>query len=97
VKLITSTPPSNMSTPFICSLIARIPVCPTPLFHDDVDSNDSTGSDDNTPITKETMPTQGPEASGEVFNLAPSIGLLDLEGYVDMRQPWTEEWKGMPL
>jgi hypothetical protein len=39
------------------------------------------------------MPTQGPEGSGEV-NLAPSLGLLDLEGYVDMREPWVEGARG---
>jgi hypothetical protein len=92
-----------MSTPFIRSLIACIPVCPKPLFHDDVDSNDShvgddsDSSDNNTLVvkeTKETMPTQGPEASGKVENLVPSIGLLDPEGYVDVRAPWVEGLRG---
>jgi hypothetical protein len=41
----------------------------------------------------DAMPTQGPEGSGEV-NLAPRQGLLDLEGYVDMREPWVEGAKG---
>jgi hypothetical protein len=41
----------------------------------------------------DAMPTQGPEGSGEV-NLAPSPGLLELEGYVDKREPWVEGEKG---
>jgi hypothetical protein len=42
----------------------------------------------------ETMATQGPEASGENQILVPSIGLLDPEGYVNMRTPWVERAKG---
>jgi hypothetical protein len=93
-----------MSTPWIRELLTRIPVRPTPLFRDDVDSDDSAAVDadgDETLATQgqedsgehETMPTQGPEGSGEV-NLAPSLGLLDLEGYVDMREPWVEGARG---
>jgi hypothetical protein len=95
VKSITSTPPSNMSTLFIRSLISRIPVRPTPLFQDNIDSTDSAGSDDDVPVIEETMPTQGPEASGE--NLIPSIGLLDPEGYVGTVGRGAEGRKGMSL
>jgi hypothetical protein len=73
----------------------------TPLFQGDVDSNNShvgdanaDGSDDNTLIAEETMPAQAPEVSGKVANLTPSIGLLDPEGYMDMRAPWVEGLKG---
>jgi hypothetical protein len=75
-------------------------VHPTPLFQGDVDSADSPvddtddGLDDNVMNAEETMPTQVPEASGEVENLVPSIGLLDPKGYVDMRAPWVEGAKG---
>jgi hypothetical protein len=84
-----------MSTPFIRELLTRMEVRPKPLFQGDNDSADShvddDGDDDN---AEETMPTQVPEASGEVGDLAPSIGLLDPEGYVDMRTPWVEGAKG---
>jgi hypothetical protein len=89
-----------MSTLFICEHISRMSVRPKPLFQGDVDSNDSPvgdsddGSDVNAPIAEEMMPTQAPEASGEVDNLVPSIGLLDPKGYVDMRAPWVEGSKG---
>jgi hypothetical protein len=76
-----------MSTPFIRSVIARIPVCPTPLFQDDVDSADS---HDNDAAVEETLATQGPETSGEDNELGPKVGLMDLTGYVDMREPWVE-------
>jgi hypothetical protein len=75
-------------------------VRPKPLFQGDVDSADShvdddgNGSDHNDPDAEETMPTQAPEASGEVDNLVPSIGVLDPESYVDMREPWIEGAKG---
>jgi hypothetical protein len=83
-------------------------VRPTPLFRDDVDSADP--RDDDTAAVAdtdvdETLATQGPEvsgedhpqgveASGENQILVPSIGLLDPEGYVDMREPWVEGAKG---
>jgi hypothetical protein len=77
-----------MSTPFIRELLTCMDVCPKPSFQGDVHSNESdVGEEVNTPVAEETMPTQAPEASGEVGNLAPSIGLLDLEGYVDMWEP----------
>jgi hypothetical protein len=101
-----------MLSEYILGLISRMQVRPTPLFRDDVNSDDSVGTDigdhaavdanaDETLATQgpensgnlEAMPTQGPEGSGEV-NLAPSSGLLDLEGYVDMREPWIEGAKG---
>jgi hypothetical protein len=68
-----------MSTPFIRSVIARIPVHPIPLFQDDVDSADS--HDDNAAV-EETLATQGPETSGEDNDLGPKVGLMDLTGYV---------------
>jgi hypothetical protein len=77
-----------MPTPQVARLIARIPVCPKPLFQDDVDSADS--HDDDPAAVKETLATQGPEDSAEVGSLAPSFGLMDREGYVDMRKPWVE-------
>jgi hypothetical protein len=58
---------------------------------DDINNN---GSDNNDPDTEGTMPTQAPEASGEVDNLVLSIGVLDPESYVDMRAPWVEGAKG---
>jgi hypothetical protein len=88
VKSITSSPPSTMSTPQIAKLIACIPVRPVPLFQDDVDSADS--HDDNAVGVEETLATQGPEDSGEVEKLAPSFGVMDPEGYVDMREPGVE-------
>jgi hypothetical protein len=75
-----------MPTPQVARLIARIPVRPTPLFQDDVDNADS--HDDNAAAVEEMLATQGTEGSGEVESLAPSFGLLDHEGYVDMRKPW---------
>jgi hypothetical protein len=92
-----------MSTPFIRELLTRMDIRPKPLFQGDVDSADSHVDDDNDDnhrsevnetIAEETMPTQAPEASGEVENLVPSIGLLDPEGYVDMGAPWEEGSKG---
>jgi hypothetical protein len=83
-----------MSTPCITKLIARIPVRPVPLFQDNIDSANSAGSDDDALAVEETMPTQAPEVSGEVFNLALRIGLLDPEGYIDMREPWIEGSRG---
>jgi hypothetical protein len=89
-----------MSTPFIYELLTRMDVRPKPLFQGDVDSadshvdDDSNGSDRNDPDAEETMPTQAQEASGEVDNLVPSIGVLDPESYVDMREPWIEGAKG---
>jgi hypothetical protein len=77
-----------MSTPFIHSIIARIPMHPTPLFQDDVDSADS--HDNDAAAVKETLAMQGPETSGEDNELAPKVGLMDLTGYVDMREPWVE-------
>ena len=77
-----------MPSPRIAALIARIPVRPTPLFQDDVDSADS--YDDDAAAVEETLATQGPEHSGEDNELAPRTGLLDLSGYVDMREPWVE-------
>jgi hypothetical protein len=80
-----------MSTPFICELLTRMDVRPAPLFQGDVESNDSdVGEEVNALVAEETMPTQAPEALGEVGNLSQSIGLLDLEGYVDIREPWIE-------
>jgi hypothetical protein len=81
-------------------------VRPKPLSQGDVDSADSDvddGNDDNgdndrsevnETIAEETMLSQAPEASGEGEDLGPSIGLLDPEGYVDMREPWIEGAKG---
>ena len=95
-----NNPLLTMSTPFIRELIARMVVRPKPLFQGDADSADSHVEDDNgdsgdsASDAEQTMPTQVPEASGEVANLAPSIGLLDPEGYVDMRTPWVEGAKG---
>jgi hypothetical protein len=94
-----------MPSEYILGLISRMQVQPTPLFRGDVDSGDSVGThDDDTAVVDETMATQGPEASGEDpqgaeasgenQNLVPSIGLLDPEGYVDMRAPWVEGAKG---
>jgi hypothetical protein len=92
-----------MSTPFIRELLTRMDVRPKPLFQGDVDSADSHVDDDNDDndrsevnetIAEETMPTQAPEVSGEGEDLAPSLGLLDPEGYVDMREPWVEGAKG---
>jgi hypothetical protein len=80
-----------MSTPFIRSVIARIPVRPTPLFQDDVDSADS--HDDDAAAVEETLATQGPETSGEDNELGPKVGLMNLAGYVDMREPWVEGLK----
>jgi hypothetical protein len=86
VKLITS-----LSTPFIAKLIACIPVRPTPLFHDDVNSTNSADNhDDDTVAVEEILATQGPEALDEVENLTPSLGLMDPEGYVNMREPWVK-------
>jgi hypothetical protein len=85
-------------------------VRPKPLFQGDVDSDDNAENDhhataetnaDETMATQgqedsgedDAMPTQGPEGSGE-GNLAPNPGMLDLEGYVDMREPWVEGAKG---
>ena len=89
-----------MPSAYILDLISRMQVRPQPrpqpLFQGDVDSNDSDIDDadgGDATIAEETMPTQGPEGSGEV-NLAPIPGLLDLEGYVDMREPWVEGAKG---
>jgi hypothetical protein len=81
-------------------LLTRMDVRPKPVFQGDVDSTDShvdddgNGSDRNDPDAGETMPMQAPEASGEVDNLVPSIGVLDPESYVDMREPWIEGAKG---
>jgi hypothetical protein len=86
-----------MSTPFIRELISRMSIRPKPLFQGDVNSNDScviNGNIGNEAIAEQTMPTQAPEASGEVENLVPSIGLLDPEGYVDMGVPWEEGSRG---
>jgi hypothetical protein len=108
-----------MSTPFIHSLITHMSVGPTPLFQNNVDSNDSTDShngdaaaveesrpniatvEEARPVPGpaalgkvETMPSQGPKVSGEVENLSLSFGLMDTEGYMDMRQPWVEGPKG---
>jgi hypothetical protein len=72
-------------------------VRPKPLFQGNVDSNDSRvvdANDGNKLIAEDMMPTQALEALGEVDNLVPSIGLLDPEGYVDMRAPWVEGAKG---
>jgi hypothetical protein len=77
-----------MPTPQVARLIARIPVCPTPLFQDTVNSGDS--HNDDAAAVEETLAMQGPEDSGEVGNLIPSFGLMDQEGYVDMRKPWVE-------
>jgi hypothetical protein len=77
-----------MPTSQVARLIARIPVRPLPLFQDDVDSADS--HDDDAAAVEEMLATQGPKDSGEVKNLAPSFGLMDREGYVDMRKPWVE-------
>jgi hypothetical protein len=77
-----------MSTPHIAKLIARIPVHPTPLFHDDIDSADS--HDDDAAAVEETLAMEDPVGSGEVNELPPSSGLMDLSAYVDMREPWVE-------
>jgi hypothetical protein len=76
-----------MSTPFIRSVIACIPVRPTPLFQDNVDSADSHNDD---AAVKETLATQGPETLGKDNELGPKVGLMDLTGYVAMREPWVE-------
>jgi hypothetical protein len=91
--------PSN----YILGLIARMRVHPTPLFRDDVDSDADASAVDNAD-NDETMATVAPEplgedpqraeASGEKHSLIPSIGMLDPEGYVDMREPWIEGAKG---
>jgi hypothetical protein len=92
-----------MSTAFIRELLTRMDMRPTPLFQGDVDSADSHVDKDNDDndrsevnetIAEETMPTQAPEASGEGEDLVPGMGLLDPEGYVDMREPWVEGAKG---
>jgi hypothetical protein len=77
-----------MPTPEIARLIARIPVHPTPLFQNDVDSADS--HDDDAAAVEATLAMQGPEDSGEVENPALNLGLMSREGYVDMRKPWVE-------
>jgi hypothetical protein len=99
-----------MPSDYILGLISRMQVRPTPLFRDDIDSDESvrprdadTAAVDNAD-NNETMATLGPEASGEIpqraeasgknHSLVPSIGMLDPEGYVDMREPWIEGAKG---
>jgi hypothetical protein len=77
-----------MPTPEIARLIARIPVRPTLLFQNDIDSTD--GHDDDTAAVEATLAAQGPEDSGEVEHPAPNLGLMSREGYVDMRKPWVE-------
>jgi hypothetical protein len=84
-----------MSTPFIHRLIACIPVCPTALFHNDVNSADSVDSHNgDAAAVEETMATQGLEDLDEVENLALSFGLMDPQGYVDMQEPWIEGPRG---
>jgi hypothetical protein len=77
-----------MVTPEIARLIACIPVCPTPLFQNDINSADS--HKDNTAAIEEMLAMQGPEDSGEVGNLASSLGLMNREGYMDMGKQWVE-------
>jgi hypothetical protein len=86
VKSIISYPPFTMSTPCIATLIPHIPASPTLLFQVDIDSaNNADSHNDDAAAIEETLPTQGPEDSGKVNELAPSSGLMYLSAYVDMR------------
>jgi hypothetical protein len=77
-----------MSSTHIAELIIHIPMYPTPLFCDDVDSTNS--HDDNKTAIKKMMATQDPNGSGEVDKLTPSFSLLDLLSCMDMWEPWME-------
>jgi hypothetical protein len=77
-----------MSSSRITELIAHIPVHPTPLFCNDVDSTDS--HDDDEVVIEETLARQDHTGLGEVDKLALSLGLLDLSLRVDMQEPWVE-------
>jgi hypothetical protein len=90
-----------MSTPFIRELLTRMEVRPKPLFHGDIDSNDSEVDDVNdgdATVAEETLATQVPEASGEGGDLTPSIGAvgpLGVSGYEGTVGRGSKGGKGM--